>query len=180
MSPIHSPQHRFLGRLRRTLQQLERELAAERARRQQAEARLASFTLRASENNSALARNNLRLQEQLARLRGESDLLSHEAGCQRAAAAAREQEAAHKLALLQQRLHAAEDEQRVLRRQLAGKQVMGATDFGRCAVLYSLKINLAGRRRSKSFALCPHRRSSATLKASWLRDRARCGRCRLQ
>lgn len=104
-------------------QQAERELAVERARRQEAEARLAAHTQRASENNTALARSNLRLQEQLARLRGEVDVLQHEAGCQRAAATAREREAARKLARTQHQLQRAEEEARALQRQLAGKQV---------------------------------------------------------
>lgn len=63
------------------------------------------------------------LQEQLARLRGEADALAHEAGCQRAAAAARELLAAEELGRLRGRLQRAEAEQQALRKQLAAKQV---------------------------------------------------------
>ncbi|KAL4419951.1 hypothetical protein ABPG75_007049 [Micractinium tetrahymenae] len=97
-------------------------LAQEQERRRDAERRLAAHAARASENNTALARNNLRLQEQLARLRGEADALAHEAGCQRAAAAARDRLAAEELGRLRARLQRAEAEQQLLRKQLAAKQ----------------------------------------------------------
>lgn len=93
-------------------------LAVERRRRQEAESKLS----RALENNTALARGNLRLQEQCARLRGEADLRQHEEGCQRAAAAAREREAAAKLARLQALVHQGAEEREALLRQLASKQ----------------------------------------------------------
>jgi hypothetical protein len=99
------------------------QLDAERQARLEAETRLASHTTRATENNTALARNNLRLQEQLARLRGEGDLMLHEAGCQRAAAAAKQREAAAQLSKLQTLLQRAAADKQALQKQLAAKQV---------------------------------------------------------
>ena len=105
------------------------QLAEERRLREEAESRLA----RALENNGALARSNLRLQEQLARLRGEADVQQHGAGCLRAAAAAREAEAATRLARLQAALARAAAEREALLRQLAGKQEVVAYLEGRLA-----------------------------------------------
>ena len=104
-------------------------LAAERRRREEAETKLS----RALENNTALARSNLRLQEQCARLRGEADLRQHEEGCQRAAVAAREQEAAAKLARLQALVRRGAEEREALLRQLAGKQEVIAYLEGKLA-----------------------------------------------
>lgn len=104
-------------------------LAAERRRREEAEAKLS----RALENNTALARGNLRLQEQCARLRGEADLRQHEEGCQRAAAAAREQEVSAKLARLQALVRRGAEERETLLRQLAGKQEVIAYLEGKLA-----------------------------------------------
>lgn len=104
-------------------------LAVERRRRQEAESKLS----RALENNTALARGNLRLQEQCARLRGEADLRQHEEGCQRAAAAAREREAATKLARLQALVQRGAEEREALLRQLAGKQEVIAYLEGKLA-----------------------------------------------
>lgn len=99
------------------------QLAAEREARQEAEQRLAAHTTRAALNNTALAKNNLRLQEQLARLRGEADLSQHDAGCQRAAAAAMQREAAAHLSKLQALLQSAAEDKQALQKQLYAKQV---------------------------------------------------------
>ncbi|PRW33702.1 Kinetochore NDC80 [Chlorella sorokiniana] len=123
------------GRESAVMQQLQQEaaklaaLAAERRRREEAESKLS----RALENNTALARGNLRLQEQCARLRGEADLRQHDEGCQRAAAAAREQEVAAKLARLQALVRRGAEEREALQRQLAGKQEVIAYLEGKLA-----------------------------------------------
>ncbi len=69
------------------------------------------------------SRSPAALQEQVARLRGEADVLAHDIGCQRASAAAREQLAAEELERLRARLQRCEAEQQALRKQLAAKQV---------------------------------------------------------
>ncbi|PSC74916.1 Kinetochore NDC80 [Micractinium conductrix] len=97
---------------------MEFQLVAERERRNEAERRVS----RAAENNAALAQNNLRLQQQLSRLRGEADVLEHELGCTRAAAAARERVAAAVLAKARAALQRADREARQLQEQLTGQQ----------------------------------------------------------